>query len=1501
MSELTMKKMFRPVVIGVQSLHPGDAVSNDVIGMCNALEAIGVDVRLFPSDYAIEIGKQVINMKSVPDFLGDKGLFIYHFCVKWEPANELMFKLRCPRIVKYHNITPGTFFRGISQRHEKACDDSRRVIEEVVHLTDYLWADSLFNAGDFERHGFPASRIQILPPFHHTERLLDITPDKDWMNQLNDGRINVLFVGRLAPNKNHSLLIESFAVFKQRIPHARLLIGGGCDAELASYKMELDNRVASLGLRQDILFCGKVPDEVLSALYRSASLFAITSLHEGFCVPLLEAMAFGVPIAALSRCAVPETAQNIAEYCEDEDAEAFSSAMSRALDADRAMEFRRLGRQHYWARFSQHALEGRFLDAITPLLGTSVRSVRAIHQFHSGSAVGDAITNAMLFTQELLRCMGFESQIYVEHIAPELKNVLKPHTLLRPAKDVFVLVHHSMGHDLDRFIASLAGRGALVYHNITPAIFFPDNTGIQAFIEKGLAQLDQFRSHFDSASAVSSFNAQQLRSRDFRHVEVIPILLDLDKLANRPWNDALVQSQASMPTILFVGRIVPNKCPHELVDIAAELRCMTDGPFQVILVGSFDPNDAYCRDIQNRILRQGLEHHVRFTGKISDADLTAWFRAADVLVTLSEHEGFCVPVVEAMAYDVPVVAFDAGALRETLRGEGILLNRKDSIEIAALIKLLLTDRPFRRALIRGQRTRLMEFGKEVIRNRLAGFLRRLGMVVPPSGSVRPCATGASLPTYQVEGPFETSYSLALVNREIAKALNGLFPGEVGLFATEGPGDYQPDSQLVDRLPVIRELQEKGRKGARPQVCIRNLYPPRVADMDGIINILNLAWEESELPYDWVWNFNRSLDGIAVVSEFVRKVLIDNGVSVPSIVAGNGVDHIADITATPLNASMAGQLKDRFVFLHVSSCFPRKGVDLLLDAYGRTFTANDAVVLVIKTFPNPHNVIEEMINSKKAENANFPPLLLINRDLSDNEMVALYKSANALVAPSRGEGFGLPMAEAMFFGIPVITTAYGGQSDFCTPETAWLIDFKFAPASTHLGLFNSVWIEPSVSHLSSLLRHVYNGTESDIFSRCEIAKKMIQKKFTWKKCAERMVMLKNNISRTPPFSDKTIHVAWVSTWNTKCGVAEYSSHLIEHFTQERIKVTILAPHAKEMIRPDEKNVIRCWTDYRQPVDDLLEQLSILLPDVLILQFNFSFISQKELSRLIDFCEVKNIATIIEFHSTKDVRWGDLLISLSESIKYLNKADRLIVHSIDDLNRLKNYGSYLNSALFPHGVLDWLPEPDTRQNNRLELGLHEDDFVIASYGFLLPHKGLSELVEAFSIVRETCENARLFMLNALYPDPVSEQLHAHLLDKIAAHLFPADISIITEYLEDEIALQLLNAADLIVFPYMETAESVSGAVRHGLLSQRPVLCTPLTIFSDLSSVVHYATGTGIPEIAASIIDLINDPICLKSKTNEQNRWLDQHRYSIMGMRLNGLVTGLLNNRNTSSCGH
>ncbi|ROR03146.1 glycosyltransferase [Desulfosoma caldarium] len=941
-----------------------------------------------------------------------------------------------------------------------------------------------------------------------------------------------------------------------------------------------------------------------------------------------------------------------------------------------------------------------------------------------------------------------------------------------------------------------------------------------------------------------------------------------------------------------------------------------------------------------------FEQHVRKAGLkpgkdvvilpwLPDEEINLLLNLCKVFVFPSWHEGFGLPVLEAMECGKAVIASNTSSLPEVVGRQDALFDPFDVHAIAQKIRQVLTDDAFRHDLERHALEQANKFnweqcaqrawlawenfhdsGKQDIRRlrqswaatyhnfitnqqrlideiamlltsgrhpseeelcRLAECMARCEQQIESYLRSKPLPKQT---VWRIEGPFDSSYSLALVNRETARALESL-GHTVVLHSTEGPGDFPANEQFLSQNPDLAEMY--ARSTSLPQdtadVTSRNLYPPRVADMKCRLNLLHsYGWEESGFPQEWVQLFNQSLQGMTVMSEHVKKVMVDNGVTVPVVVTGIGVDHWERIEP---DKRLVVQAK-KFRFLHVSSCFPRKGVDSLLQAYGRAFTIHDDVTLIIKTFPNPHNKIHRWLKEARDERPDFPDVLILEGDYTEAQLKALYEQCHALVMPSRAEGFGLPMAEAMISGLPVITTGWGGQLEFCNKETAWLVDYRFEWAKSHFHLFSSVWANPDIEHLAGVMREIYEMPEAQRKARSVSGRRLLLEKFRWVDVAKRLVESARSwacVKDTP-----TPRIGWVTTWNTRCGIAAYSEHLIRNMPS---RVTVLAAHSDVSTAHDQDNVHRCWSvGESDPLDNLRVAVDQLDIDTLVIQFNYGFFRLDTLSEfLIDQIELGRVV-VVELHSTTDpVHEPHKKIELM--VPALSRCHRLLVHSVNDMNRLKSLGLVDNVALFPHGVIDYVPPAKEKLAN-------EEKLILASYGFFLPHKGLHELIESVAILRDQGLPVELRMINAEYPVPESKRCIEQAKELISTKNLDGIVSICTQYLEDSSSLSRLSEADLIVFPYQNTGESASGAVRHGLASGRPVAVTPLSIFDDVKEVTFRLPGFTPQEIAEGIQlfwhYLLNEDSFALDILKSAERWRSMHRYSVLSPRFYNMLVAL-----------
>ena len=287
-----------------------------------------------------------------------------------------------------------------------------------------------------------------------------------------------------------------------------------------------------------------------------------------------------------------------------------------------------------------------------------------INQFHSGTAFGDAITNQMLMIRQMLLAEGYESEIYAEYIDEKLKDQIKPIREYNGNKDGILFVHHSMGMGCFDKIISLPDKKSIIYHNITPEYFFEDE-GLKREIKRGLDQTKEYAKYVDYAVAVSNYNRRELLDMGYKHVDVMPIQISLDRFDYTKSDSTELEQYNGSTNIIFVGRVVQNKRQDDLIKIFAVYHNFYNTNSHLHIIGDVGMQ-GYVAELKRECSAFGLDEYVHFTGKVSEEKLKAYYELADIFLCMSEHEGFGVPLLEAMRMGVPVISFSSSAIPETM-------------------------------------------------------------------------------------------------------------------------------------------------------------------------------------------------------------------------------------------------------------------------------------------------------------------------------------------------------------------------------------------------------------------------------------------------------------------------------------------------------------------------------------------------------------------------------------------------------------------------------------------------------------------------------------------------------------------------------------------------------------------------------------------------------------------------------------------------------------------
>lgn len=364
--------------------------------------------------------------------------------------------------------------------------------------------------------------------------------------------------------------------------------------------------------------------------------------------------------------------------------------------------------------------------------------MRFAHQFNPVIAYGDAVGNDCLELQRIFWSAGVRSDLYASEAKPEMRAFTRSWDDLEliKSRDGILLVHHSIGTDAVPKVLASPARKAIKYHNITPGHYFKGlNDYLARFADIGREQLKELSAVAEFGIADSEYNRKELEAAGCPKTSVVPALVDWEQFDRVPDPDVARALADERTNILTVGQILPHKAVHDVIAAFARYR-EADSGARLYLVGPTAMSAGYLARVNHEISKLGLEDSVVITGSVTNEQLVAYYRGATAFLTLSEHEGFCVPLLEAMRSDLPVVANAAGAIPETLGDAGILIEKKSPETVAAALERVVRDQALRKDLIEKGRKRVPEFGRERVTERLREALAKSGWTLPPARSKR---------------------------------------------------------------------------------------------------------------------------------------------------------------------------------------------------------------------------------------------------------------------------------------------------------------------------------------------------------------------------------------------------------------------------------------------------------------------------------------------------------------------------------------------------------------------------------------------------------------------------------------------------------------------------------------------------------------------------------------------------------------------------------------------
>ncbi|WP_224243664.1 glycosyltransferase family 4 protein [Hyalangium gracile] len=678
----------------------------------------------------------------------------------------------------------------------------------------------------------------------------------------------------------------------------------------------------------------------------------------------------------------------------------------------------------------------------------------AVHQLIPSFVAGDASGQAALHLQLLLRRMGHFGELFAGEVGSGLESLAHPVSALRPAPEDLVLYHHGIASALSSHLMHLPCRRGLVFHNISPARFYT-GTPLAEALTSGRAQLAAMAPFVELAIGVSDFNSAELRAAGYRNVHTVPLFIEPERFAQTYADPALSKRlEGGAPTVLSVSRVAAHKRFEDLLALHAELvRIRPEA--RLLLVGGYDAGSRYFKSLQRTA--KGLPG-VHFLGRLNHAELVAAYRSAHVFVSMSEHEGFGVPLIEAMAAEVPVLAFGAAAVPETLGGAGIAFNQKHFSFLAELVIEASENAKLRARILKGQTRRLAHFSAENAQRALATALGetassapkprrttrkpkrpRVAIVVQRYGQV---TGGAERHAQQLAEHLSPHFELTVLTTCAKNHLSweNVFP----------PGPDREDGLPVLRFPVRRTRNIRPFNALSNTVFNRRLERLReehwVAEQGPLSPGLLTHLETSRDAYDgfifFTYLYAPTVWGLPMVAN--RALLVPTAHDEPPIRFGVYADVFERPRALMCNTPEEVSLIERYYPNHARARVVGVGVDRP-SATPRRFRQKHGVhrpYLLYVGRLEPGKGIPELLSHHRALRQRFadaPDLVLAGEahmDLSgegvryvgridEQDKHDALAGALAVVVPSRFESLSLLTLEAFAQSTPVLVN---GHSD-----------------------------------------------------------------------------------------------------------------------------------------------------------------------------------------------------------------------------------------------------------------------------------------------------------------------------------------------------------------------------------------------------------------------------------------------------------------------------------------
>ncbi len=341
---------------------------------------------------------------------------------------------------------------------------------------------------------------------------------------------------------------------------------------------------------------------------------------------------------------------------------------------------------------------------------------------------GDAVSNDTLALHDTLVKQGYKTKIFAENID---RRILQKYKYVSDIKrldveiDDVIIYHMSTGTKLNYDIAKYPCKKIMIYHNVTPPEFYQEYSSMSyTLCKQGLQSLDFLKDKFDYVIGDSQFNIDELIKIGFTApMRVLPILIPFEDYKQKPSGKVIHKYENDgYENILFTGRIAPNKKQEDVIMAFYHYKKYYNPKSRLFLVGNSRGMEIYKKRLEDFVAQLGVED-VIFTEHIPFDQILAYYTLADLFLCLSEHEGFCVPIVEAMQFEIPIVARGTGAVPDTLQDGGLVVTTKNPLEVAGIMDYLLKNEQLKNTILENQKNRLAALAHDVVEAQFLGYLK----------------------------------------------------------------------------------------------------------------------------------------------------------------------------------------------------------------------------------------------------------------------------------------------------------------------------------------------------------------------------------------------------------------------------------------------------------------------------------------------------------------------------------------------------------------------------------------------------------------------------------------------------------------------------------------------------------------------------------------------------------------------------------------------------------